>query len=67
MEFSSDSNKRSSLKLISTAGHSDVLQQLSWPAASQRAKTKNELNSRQKELIYPSEAFTAHLVKHWWF
>lgn len=35
-------------------------------AGSQRAKTKNELNWRQKELIYPPEVFTALLVKHCW-
>lgn len=46
MEFSSEF----SLELISTAGRSHVLQQLSWPAASQRAETENELNSKAERV-----------------
>lgn len=52
-------------KLIPTAGRSDVLQQLSWPPATEQ-RQKNELNSRLWELIYPSEAFTALLLVATW-
>lgn len=64
LEFSFDSIRRSRGRDLN--GCSPSCPAAAQLAGSQGAKTRNELNSGQKELTYPSEVFTAHLGNHWW-